>query len=318
MIFRTEVQITPLGLTVDHRTRFFAVGSCFADNISRHLDRARFRVSGNPFGTMFNPASVALCLDRLLDGTPYLEQELSTDGGLWFSHDHHGSLAAHSPSEALAQINNALAEGSQALAGADVVIVTLGTAWLYLRQGRVVANCHKRPAAEFVRRRMDVDQIVVRLTEVFDRLSGKQIILTVSPVRHLKDGLAENSLSKATLLVAAHRLAAADGRIHYFPAWEIVMDDLRDYRFYAPDMVHPSQQAIDYIWEKFSAAIMSPATLEVARQVESLVAAAAHRPLNPDAPAHNIFRQGMLARCLDLAAAHPEIDLGAEIRYFGG
>jgi hypothetical protein len=316
MNFRTEIRIEPTGFEIDHRTGIVAVGSCFAENMARRLERARFRVTANPFGVMFNPASAADCLLRLLDGKPFTAEELSTDGERWFSYAHHGSFSADSAEEVLLAINLALDKGSRALREAGAVIVTLGTAWVYERQGRVAANCHRTAASEFVRRRMSIEETVGRLGEVVERLAGKRFILTVSPVRHLRDGLAANALSKAILRVAAEATVEKYGNVRYFPAYEIVTDDLRDYRFYAEDMRHPSPQAIDYIWDKFCAAAMTPATIALAAEVEKIVAAAAHRPLHKGSISLGRFASGMSERCRALTEAYPELDLAQETEYF--
>jgi len=325
MIFRTEIDIAPPGpemagmpgMTLDHATPVFAVGSCFAESIACRLARAKFSVTKNPFGVVFNPASIASEIERLLSGKPYTASDMVSDGGLWYSWEHHGSLSTPTLDGALEKANAALAQGSKALREAGTLIVTLGTAWVYEREGRVVSNCHKAPAGEFTRRRMEVDEVVETLARTFaklaEKLPAKNIILTVSPVRHVKDGLAENSLSKATLIVAAHRLTAY---AHYFPAYEIVIDDLRDYRFYGADMVHPSEQAVDYVWEKFCEAMMSAATREVAHEAERLAEAMAHRPLNPATEGHRAFLRVMHGRCAALAASHPGLDLRAELAYF--
>ncbi|MDR0510446.1 MAG: GSCFA domain-containing protein [Rikenellaceae bacterium] len=314
--FRTEITPGPLGFEIDHRTRLMSVGSCFAENMARRMERAKFHVKANPFGVVFNPLSVASCLSRLLDGAPFTEADLSRDGERWFSYDCHGSFSSACAEGTLAAMNRALEEGSRALQGAEVVIVTLGTAWAYERRGRVVANCHKMPASEFTRRRLSADETAASLEKAIGRMSGKRFILTVSPVRHLRDSLAENSLSKATLTVAAHALAGKYENVSYFPAYEILVDDLRDYRFYAEDMCHPTQQAVDYVWEKFCAAAMSPATAALAVDVERIAAAVAHRPLNREGRGYEAFARGMLERIAALAAAHPEIDLTQETEYF--
>ena len=316
MIFRTEIEVAPPGWDIGHCTNIMAVGSCFAGNMAARLARAKFPVSANPFGVMFNPVSVAECLDRLLGGVPYTESDLFTDGELWFSFDHHGSLAATTAGEALEKMNAALIQGGQALREAEVVIVTLGTAWVYRREGRVVANCHKRPEVEFTRSCLSPGEAADALAGVFAKLPAKHIILTVSPVRHIRDGLEGNSLGKATLIVAAHELARRDGRVLYFPSYEMVMDDLRDYRFYSTDMLHPSEQAVTYIWDRFCGALMTPSTRELAREVEKLSAAMAHRPLNPATENYREFRRSMHARCAAIADAHPELDLLAELEYF--
>jgi hypothetical protein len=206
----------------------------------------------------------------------------------------------------------------QELKAADYVMVTFGTAWVYEEGGRVVANCRKRPAHLFTRRRLSVEEIVERFDTLMNGvLHGKQVIFTLSPVRHLKDGFEENSLSKATLrlaidgIVARHAAAA-----QYFPAFEILTDDLRDYRFYGADLAHPSAEAVEYVWEKFSAAALSPVSLELLPEIETIVRATEHRPFAPDAPEHVEFRRAMLARAREFAASHPEIDLSEEIRFF--
>jgi hypothetical protein len=204
------------------------------------------------------------------------------------------------------------------LAAADYVLVTFGTAWVYEENGRVVANCEKRPAHLFTRRRLSVEEIVARFETLFaGPLVGKQVIFTLSPVRHLKDGFEENSLSKATLRLAIDAIVArhpVDTR--YFPAFETLTDDLRDYRFYGADLVHPSAVAVEYIWEKFAAAALAPETLKLLPGIENIVRATEHRPFAPDAPEHVEFRGAMLVRVRELAARHPEIDLSDELRFF--
>ena len=316
MLFRTEIEALRPGFGIDYRNRVLAVGSCFAENMASKLRIARFRVESNPFGVMFNPVSVAGCLDRLISGELFTADDLSQAGGLWISYAHHGSFSSPSAEETLERVNRAVGVGSQALREADRLIVTLGTAWVYERQGRVVANCHKAPAGEFTRRRLSVDEVAEALSGVFGRLPGREIILTVSPVRHIKDGLAENSISKATLIMAAHRLSAENPAVHYFPSYEIMVDDLRDYRFYNRDMVHPSLMAVDYIWEKFCTATMNPATRLLVAEMEQIAAAVAHRPINPCSEGHAAFRRTMAARCRSAAEANPEIDLSRDTAYF--
>ncbi len=201
---------------------------------------------------------------------------------------------------------------------AGYVLVTFGTAWVFEERGRVVANCEKRPAHLFTRRRLSAAEIVERFDALMrGPLGGKQVIFTVSPVRHLKDGFEENSLSKATLRLAiAEIIARHPATAQYFPAFETLNDDLRDYRFYGPDLAHPSAEAVEYIWEKFAAAAFEPETLKLLPQIEAIVRAAEHRPFTPDTEEHALFRRTMLARACDLAARHPEVDLSAEIEFF--
>jgi hypothetical protein len=201
---------------------------------------------------------------------------------------------------------------------ADYVLITFGTAWVFEENGRVVANCEKRPAHLFTRRRLSVDEIVDRFGALMrGPLRGKQVVFTVSPVRHLKDGFEENSLSKAILRLAiAEIVERHPATAQYFPAFEILNDDLRDYRFYGPDLAHPSSEAVDYIWEKFSAAALDHAALKLLPAIEKIVRATEHRPFEPDTEEHMRFRAATLTRTREFAAIHPEVDLSAEIGFF--
>lgn len=319
MNFRTPVSLSPAGFPVDYSTRGLFVGSCFADSVAGRMARLKFPVESNPCGVVYNPASVAGTLDRLHEGSGFSAEELTANGELWVSFSHHGSFASSDPAEALRRMNEAAACGSEALARASYVVITLGTAWVYehMASGRIVSNCHKFPAADFRRFRLSAAEIVSLFTEPLSTyLSGKKVIFTVSPIRHIRDGLAENQLSKATLLLAVDELTRRFANCHYFPAYEIMMDDLRDYRFYEADMIHPSPVAVDYIWEQFAGWVIPPPVRELMAQVEKLVTAAEHRPFNPESAAHRKFRAEMACQTARLQAQHPGLDLHAEQDYF--
>ena len=292
MKFRTETDITPFTDKIGYENRILALGSCFADNISEILRQAKFRIVSNPTGVLFNPASIAQTLHRFESGRKATADELRESGGRCFGYDFHGSLAAETPEKALENINAAIAAGHKALKECDRIIITFGTAWVYVlnETGQVVANCHKQPASLFTRRRMTVDETVGLFAPIIENLSAeKKIIFTVSPVRHLGDGADGNFLSKATLKLAIAELVERYENAYYFPAYEILNDDLRDYRFYADDLVHPSTQAIEYIREKFFAAALSEEAKRLLPRVEKIVAAAAHRPQNPDSDNYREF-----------------------------
>ena len=311
MKFRTEIEPTHLAATIGYENRILALGSCFAEHIAGALAAAKFRTTINPTGILFNPLSVAAALNGY--AAAVRREELHTDGEQWFHYDFHGDFSDRDPEQALRRMNEARQLGAAALAAADRVIVTFGTAWVFERGGRVVANCHRQPAAEFVRRRLSVDEIVDAFAGAIEGpLAGKQLILTVSPVRHLADGLAGNALSKAVLRLAADRLAERYEAVHYFPAFEILTDDLRDYRFYADDLVHPAPQAIAYIRERFFEAVLTPQARRLLPEVEAVVAAAAHRPRDPRSDAHAALCRRMTERI----AALPDIDFSAESAYF--
>lgn len=313
MKFRTEIEPRPARAPFDYSHRILALGSCFAAHIARRLARAKFRTLCNPTGILFNPLSIAATVERLAARTPIRRDELHYDGERWFHYGFHGDFSAPTADEALVGMQAALDAGAEALAAADRVILTFGTAWVFERAGRVVANCHRQPAAEFTRRRLSVEEIVGTFdTLMAGPLAGREVILTVSPVRHLGDTLEGNAASKATLRLAAELLAERHPKIDYFPAFEILTDDLRDYRFYADDLVHPAPQAIEYVWEKFRERCLTPEAQRLLPEAEAIVAAAAHRPRDPHSESHRAFCR----RCLQRIEALPGIDFSEETAHF--
>lgn len=319
MKFRTEIDVRPAGFRIDHLRSGFIAGSCFSEHIYKKLTDRKFSVAANPFGIQFNPLSIGAMLRRLRECKLYGIEDLNMSDGMWFSYDHHGSFTSSSPEETLAAVNAALESGSKALATADYVVMTWGTAWIYrlAENGRPVANCHKQPACCFTRERLSVSDIVNDYAALLEGpLAGKQVLITVSPVRHVKDGMAENSLSKAVLRLAAGELTERFPCVHYFPAFEIMNDDLRDYRFYAEDMVHPSPQAVDYVWEKFTEYSMDAPTRVLLPELERLRAAISHRVMNPDSDPARRFGRSSLELVSSLERRLPMIDFSAERDYF--
>ncbi|MDE6534975.1 MAG: GSCFA domain-containing protein [Muribaculaceae bacterium] len=224
------------------------LGSCFTTEVGQRLATDGIDVCINPTGNVYNPLSAAKTLANLAEGRRYSEDELIEVQGLWRSLDHHTRLAAPTRAEAIEKINRSMETGGEALRRATHVIITFGTAYVFERHGEVVCNCHKLPDREFVRRRLTIDEIVRVWQPLIDRFSDKRFIFTVSPIRHKADGLHGNQLSKATLLLAIDTFRGAE----YFPAYEILIDELRDYKFYAADQVHPSEEAVAIIHQRFS------------------------------------------------------------------
>ncbi len=310
MDFRTEIEIPQGAFPIDHKSKGLLMGSCFADSIGAKMLGAGFRVTVNPFGALYNPRSVADSIGILASGRKFNDTDMVDDGELWHSFAFHGSFSSPSREASLGRINKALTEGARVLGESDYVILTVGTSWIYklASSGEVVANCHKRPAKEFIRSRMSVQEIVDLFTPLLEGvLAGKQVLLTVSPIRHLKDGFVGNQISKSTLVVSAHELSERYSNVSYFPSYEIMMDDLRDYRFYDRDMIHPSAQAVDYIWEKFSHAYFSDETLSIASQAEEINKALAHRPFNPNTHKHKAFVEATMRKKEALQKEHPYI-----------
>ena len=249
MNLQTPVTLDPAPVSFSYSDRIVVLGSCFADEIGTRLAQAGFKVLCNPFGTLFNPVSIGNAIARLRSATPFTAEdvvEMGAGAGLFCSFSHHTSFARETPEAFLENANAALEEASAFWKECNRVIVTLGTAWAFRHEasGETVANCLKRPAAEFTRYRLTVAQTAAILQGLVQRNPDKQFVFTVSPVRHLADGAHGNQLSKGTLLLATEGLP-------YFPAYEIMMDELRDYRWWAEDMVHPTKQAAAYICDRF-------------------------------------------------------------------
>ncbi len=303
MEFRTQIEKIDFEPKVEYRDKILSIGSCFASSIGEKLRQSKFQIEVNPMGVLFNPCSIVATLERLLDCRLITHDELRlSSSGVWFHYDFHGSLSSTLKEECLENINSAIEAGHRALLESNVLIITLGTTWVYsLRESQeVVANCHKQPSKLFDRYSLDIEPMVEMFEKLFARLPNTRVILSVSPIRHLADGLTENSLSKALLRVVCSRLSGQHERITYFPSYEIMMDDLRDYRFYDRDMMHPSSQAVDYIWEQFQSMALTEESRSLIKRVTQIVRAASHRPLNPRSDEHRAFCRAQLDKIRQL------------------
>ena len=261
MKLQTIVEIKPSEWQIGYEDRILMLGSCFADEMGEQMHRRGLHVTSNPFGTLYNPLSIAQAINLQISESSNLP--MINHDGLWHSMAHHGAFSRPNKEDAEQAVRGSIEAMQNALAEATVVIVTFGSAWVYEMEGRIVANCHKMPESRFTRRRLSVDEIVGAWRPIVDRYPDKRWLFTVSPIRHIRDGLHENQLSKATLLMAVEQLASLEGRsggVSYFPSYEIVLDELRDYRFYADDLVHPSALAVNYIWERFTEVFCTPQT----------------------------------------------------------
>ncbi len=317
MKFRTQIDIKPFARRIDYSHKILALGSCFADEIGGRLRRSKFQIEVNPTGVLFNPSSISMALRRFIHNSKADISELHEGAQGWFHYDFHSSLSAQTPQECIDNINDAIELGHKAVQCADWIIITLGTSWIYrlVQSGEVVASCHKQPSATFVRERMSIEQIVEELEGALGEVLGsKNIVLTLSPIRHVADGLCENSLSKSTLRVAIDELVRRyPERINYFPSYEIFMDDLRDYRFYGEDMVHPSSVGVDYVWELFQKAVISESGNSLINKVMGVVKAMEHKPYNPLSEAHKKFCASQLQA---ISALDKWVDMDLERQYF--
>lgn len=279
MQFQTPVIIPKAQWQITYQDVILLLGSCFSDHIAGKLGESYFRYVANPFGTLYNPLSIAQAL--ALRKVP----ELMEWGGLYHSMYHHGDFSFADYTQAEQACRESIDVLQTAFAQASVVLITFGTAWVYEYEGKVVANCHKMPASAFVRKRLTVEEITDAWQPILSAYPDKHFVFTVSPIRHIKDGLHENQLSKAVLLQAIDSLVIAyPDHVSYFPSYEIVLDELRDYRFYAEDMLHPNAVAVQYIWERFVEAYISDATQQEMPALQRLYRSRHHRLLHLDSP----------------------------------
>lgn len=320
--FRSILPLPVFPFTLSYADHFLGIGSCFVEQIAQRLLQRKFSCVYNPLGIAFNPYSVALGLQRTLKPLEYQTKDLIQHQGLWHSFDHHGSFSATHAALALFNIQEALKRAQTQWQQATTLFLTLGTAsvWEYMQEKRIVANCHKLPGAQFQRRRMGVAEIVEVMGPVlqacFEQKPQIKVILTVSPVRYLREGIIENTRSKATLLLACETLCQQFEQVHYFPAYELVMDDLRDYRFYAEDLAHPNTQATDYIWTYFKQAFFDSGTQAQLAELEKLHQAQLHRPIHPDSVSHQTFLLQQLEYISGLEHKYPYLDFSAEKSIF--
>lgn len=300
----TSVDIAPLEKKIGYDDKILLLGSCFADNIGAKFCEYYFQTTINPFGTLYNPASIATTLNHSIQPSTTLNHSIQPftihHNGLWHSMMHHGSFSHPDKDVLIARCEESQTRLRTALRDATTIIVTFGTSWVYEMDGFVVANCHKLPADRFVRRCLTVQEIVDMWLPIIQAMPDKHWIFTVSPIRHVKDGLHANQVSKAILLQAVDELGQS-----YFPSYEIMLDELRDYRFYAEDMVHPSQVAVDYIWQRFVDTYMTADTQGEMRTLHQLWLDRQHRFLHPDSEDAMKFEQRIAQKMQDLQQKYP-------------
>lgn len=322
MQFRTTIDLKPSEAKINYSTPVLFVGSCFASYMGEKFKNLRMPVIVNPSGTIYNPASVCTSLDSVINKKNYTAADLLFSNGKWLSLDHYTFFSSENREETLQKINNNVTEAHEFLKSAEFLIVTFGTARVYRLKssGKIVSNCHKMPASEFINELLDVDAVVEMWTIMLEKLKAfnpkLKVLFTVSPVRHWKDGAHGNQVSKSVLFVAIEKLLKNSADISYFPAYEIVIDDLRDYRFYADDLLHPSGAAIDYIWEQFSKIYFDNQTVEIQKGFDKLHKALTHRIENGTAEEKRLFSANSLALIEQLSKKQPTINLSAEISYF--
>lgn len=303
------------------------VGSCFTEQIGNKLGQHKFSVIENPNGILFNPVSISKAVITYAENKTYGENDLFYYNELWGSWQHHTKFSNIDKSKALDAINQSQQKANDFIKEADWILLTLGSAFVYEDTNvdgqenykNVVANCHKVPADKFNRRLLDVSEIRNMLAEMIQEVKkinlAVNFIFTISPVRHLREGFIENNRSKAALIQAVHSLIN-ETDVFYFPAYELVIDDLRDYRFYAEDMVHPNYAATNYVWEKFMATCIDEPTQQLMKEIAVIVAAKNHKPFNPGSEQHKKFLRNNLERVQTVKNKFPYINMDEEAIFF--
>lgn len=331
MQFQSPLHILPLLPPVTYNDKILLIGSCFTEHIGNFIADVKFNVLQNSNGLLFDPLSVCRSIISYIQNKQYTEDELFYLNESWHSWQHHSRFSNPDKDECLKNINASQQRAHDFLTEADWLIITLGSAFVYklvtdvpfsLKQATVaeVANCHKAPAKLFDKTLCSIEQIVSSLDNTIHRLfhfnKKIKIIFTVSPVRHIRDGLIENNRSKARLIEAVHHLINKFNRLYYFPAYELVVDVLRDYRFYDIDLVHPNYAATQFVLENFAEKCMSEETRKLMDEIKKIVIAKNHKPFNPNSQQHKVFLQSYYNKTLDLKQKYAYLNFNEELKYF--
>lgn len=334
MQFRTEIPITPSDFPIDYHSKVVLLGSCFAENIGSKFEYYKFQATINPFGIIFNAVSLEKLVKRVVEKNYFTEKDIFFHNDLWHCYEVHSELSNVNKEEFLEKLNQLIELTNEQINKLTHCLITLGTSWVYRHKtsNEIVANCHKVPQKEFTKELLSAAQNQLSLQNIVSLIQSinpdVKFVFTVSPVRHIKDGFFENNVSKANLFSAIHTLLSSraesrdkiqnetlqvlnsirtESSINYFPSYEIVMDELRDYRFFEADMLHPNALAIDYIWEKFSQSYFNSETSSIMKEVEIIQKGLAHRPFNPNTEAHQKFLTDLQKKIDKLVSNNPSI-----------
>ena len=314
MNFRTIVPVKEGIPKISHSSGVFLIGSCFVENIGDKLDWFKFKTLQNPTGIIFHPSPIRRFFQRLSNNEEFQEKDVLEFNGAWQSLEAHSDMRRETKDECLADLNAALKESREFIHNASHLIISLGTSWGYVYEGKdaIAANCHKIPQKKFTKELSSVPEIINDL-EVIDHCISQinkqaKVIYTVSPVRHLKDGFVENQRSKAHLITALHQFLNSSERSQYFPSYELLMDELRDYRFYAEDMLHPNKIAVDYIWKLFSENWLSDKSVFMNAEIDKIQKALSHSPRAENSPSHRKFLTDLQRKIEEIQKKYPEIN----------
>jgi len=289
----TEVLIDQAENVINHEEQLLLIGSCFASNIGQKLMDHKFQASVNPVGILYNPFSIAQSMQRAINNYQYTSEDLCRHDELYLSMDFHSDFSSLDEKSALQKMNFSISALKEGIEKSNTIYITFGTAWAYFEEDCCVANCHKFSSSRFTRRRLNVEEIAeeweVLINQIIAINPVVQFVFTVSPIRHIKDGAQGNQLSKASLLLAIDQLKTRFRQVNYFPAYEIMMDELRDYRFYKTDLAHPNEQAITYIWERFAQFSISTKSQNKNKKVEKFRSKVLHKAHFPCSAKHQVF-----------------------------
>lgn len=321
--FYTSVSIPPAPTKIDFASKVLFMGSCFAENMGSYLQACKFRVCCNPFGVVYNPLALSENLMKLIRKDRFTENDLSFYNELWYSYSHYTLFSDTNREECLNSINSQFLHAKKFISEADVLYLTLGTSWTYrLKEtGAIVANCHKIPASKFDRFNASVPEmanaLAVSVSAIRNINPSLKVVFTVSPIRHWNDGAIENQRSKAALILTIAALQDELADIYYFPAYEIMMDELRDYRFYAADKLHPSEEATEYLREKFTSVFLADETKNLLRSIEKILDSVKHKPRFPSTKAYRKFIDNVAANIYRLKEKYPFLDFNDELKVIG-
>lgn len=299
---------------IDHQHNLFLIGSCFSENIGSLLEQHKFKTYSNPSGILFNPASIHQSLTDILNLKDLSDNFILSRDGLYYSYLHHTSVNAGTSQELKEKVNHQTKEANELLKKSDLLIITFGTAFFYhhLTSGQVVANCHKQPQQIFEKNLLASNELISAYNGLIKKLQSfnpkLKIVFTVSPVKYLKDGVVENNLSKSILALSVHELIKQNKNCYYFPAYELVNDDLRDYRFYKEDLAHPNELAINYVWEKFSETCFNSKTIGLNNQIHKLNLALNHRQMGAGSQEQEKLQSFIVKQKEEIKKLYPTIE----------
>ncbi|NOZ34486.1 MAG: GSCFA domain-containing protein [Chlorobi bacterium] len=322
--FRTEIKPNFFDFNIHYQSDIMFVGSCFTENIGKRLKKLKFKININPFGIIYNPVSLAQSLDYIVSEKEFTDDDLFFFNEYWHSFSHHGKFSGTDKRKVLNNINQSITEAHKIIYNAEFLFITLGTAWVYefIKSKNIVANCHKIPGKEFNKRLLTENEIVKSFIALIKKIRLKnkkiKIIFSISPVRHLKDGFSENFLSKSILRTAVDKISEQNSEIYYFPAYEILIDDLRDYRFYDTDLVHPNNIAAEYIFKFFEETFFNAETIKISEKVNKINQMKSHRIFNSQTEQSKKFITAALKEIKFLEKEYSFLNFESEKTYFSG